>query len=346
MSFIATKKREYLPDFIKGVAVLLMIQVHIVELFATQEIYNGIIGKILLFLGGPPVAPLFVGLMGFYLSKSAKNFFGFLKRGLILFFGGILLNIALNLNLLLNIYSGLIDANPFNYIFGCDILPLAGLTVMFIGLLKFVFGKRFYVFIIAAFAIVTLQPFLIVNNTNNGAMDYLFAFFGGGYAWSYFPFFPWAAYPLMGYGIGLIWKKISVSKVLHEEYRWIVLLFCASILVFTWNYGFKISYTLPEYYHHTIVFFLWVLAFSCGYLILCDYLIKNIRKHFFVMFVRWLGQHVTLVYIVQWIIIGNLGTFLFKTQSEIQIALWFVAVTAAASLLSYFFLKIKHSKHH
>jgi uncharacterized membrane protein YeiB len=38
------KERNLIPDFLKGMAIFFMILVHIVELFATTEVYNSIFG--------------------------------------------------------------------------------------------------------------------------------------------------------------------------------------------------------------------------------------------------------------------------------------------------------------
>ena len=138
-------KRNQTADLLKGLAVIFMIQVHIMELFAKQEIYDGIAGKISLFFGGPPCAPIFMAVMGYFLFSSNKKTSYYLTRGCILFFGGILLNIGLNFNLLYHIFFAGYDINPFNYIFGVDILPLAGMSVVLIGLLKFVFKKNYVV---------------------------------------------------------------------------------------------------------------------------------------------------------------------------------------------------------
>ncbi len=341
MSITALKKREYLPDFIKGMAVLLMIQVHIVELFANQGIYDSTLGKILLFLGGPPVAPLFVGFMGFYLAKSTKGLKSFLQRGFILFAGGILLNILFNANLLINIILGNIEAKPLTYIFGCDILPLAGLSLIFIGLIRELFGKRFYIYILISISIAAVAPFLAWSNSFNNGFNYFLAFFGGDFHWSYFPFFPWAAYPVMGFALGLIWKKYPLGKILREEILWLIFVACVVVVIVTWKYGYTISWDLLKYYHHNVVYFLWALAFSATYLVLTDFAIRSSKKHFLVLFIRWLGMNVTRVYVVQWIIIGNLGTYLYKSQSVIQIILWFLAITAITSIITHYSLKIK-----
>lgn len=341
MNSIAAKKREALPDFIKGVAVLLMIQVHIVELFASQSIYDSLAGKILLFLGGPPVAPVFVGIMGYYLARSGKRFYDFFKRGVILFCGGILLNILLNFNLLINIYAGSVEGNPLSYIFGCDILPLAGLSVIFLGFIRELLKERFYFYILVALAIALVAPFLFQPFSVSGNFSYILAFFGGDYSWSYFPFFPWAAYPVAGYALGLFLKSQSPEKIFREEIQWIIAAVCTICVLITWKFGFSISSTLSQYYHHDLIYFMWVIAFSAAYLVYSGFLIRNLKKHPLVIFIRWLGQHVTRVYVIQWMLIGNLATNLYKSQNPVQIIIWFVLIVTVAATLTHFSLMIK-----
>jgi uncharacterized membrane protein len=78
--------RTQTPDLLKGIAVLLMMQVHIIELFATNQISDSIIGKFLLFLGGPLVAPIFAFFLGYFLIDSKKSTRQLFVRGLQLFF--------------------------------------------------------------------------------------------------------------------------------------------------------------------------------------------------------------------------------------------------------------------
>ncbi|PJB59375.1 MAG: hypothetical protein CO098_03725, partial [Bacteroidetes bacterium CG_4_9_14_3_um_filter_41_19] len=93
------------PDLLKGMAVILMIQVHLIELFATQEIYDSFFGQLLLFLGGPPAAPVFMAVMGYFLAFSKRGLLFDVKRGFKLIIWGFALNIGLNLNLFFHIYT-------------------------------------------------------------------------------------------------------------------------------------------------------------------------------------------------------------------------------------------------
>jgi surface polysaccharide O-acyltransferase-like enzyme len=74
--------RNRTADLLKGLAVIFMIQVHLLELFATQDIYVSWIGKISLFLGGPPAAPVFMVVMGYYFASSKRTLKSGTVRGL------------------------------------------------------------------------------------------------------------------------------------------------------------------------------------------------------------------------------------------------------------------------
>ena len=64
--------RTQTADVLKGIAILLMIQVHLVELFVTNEISESRVGNVLLFLGGPPVAPIFMTVFGYFVLPRIK----------------------------------------------------------------------------------------------------------------------------------------------------------------------------------------------------------------------------------------------------------------------------------
>lgn len=88
--------RNGTADLLKGVAVVLMIQVHLFEQFATIDLFEGIAGRVSLFFGGPPAAPVFLAVMGYFISHSRKTTAHQIRRGILLILGGILLNIGLN----------------------------------------------------------------------------------------------------------------------------------------------------------------------------------------------------------------------------------------------------------
>jgi len=126
-------KRFPLPDLLKGFAILFMVQIHIMELFIDYAGRESLFGKIIMFLGGPFTAIIFMIVMGYFIAKNKKSTAQNLVRGFKVFFVGLLLNIGLNFHLLLKIKFAGWKFNPLEYIFGVDILYLAGLSIIFLA---------------------------------------------------------------------------------------------------------------------------------------------------------------------------------------------------------------------
>ncbi|MCX6269588.1 MAG: hypothetical protein NTW16_19920 [Bacteroidetes bacterium] len=98
--------------------------------------------------------------MGYYLASSSRNLAYFLKRGIMLFIGGVLLNMARSANLLIQIMRGQVDLDPWFYILGADILTLAGLSLMLTGVLRVIFRERLLLFFLTILVIVVITPYL------------------------------------------------------------------------------------------------------------------------------------------------------------------------------------------
>ncbi len=325
------KTRLVLPDVLKGLAVILMIQVHVMEQLGNPDMFESAFGKISLFLGGVPAAPVFMLVMGYFVGFTKANPLQMVKRGLLLFGGGILLNILLNLSYMIGfINTGYPELIPGS-IFGVDILPLAGLSLIIIGGLRKISGHPLFL-LIFALMIVGLTPLINQMIDALDTAEYLTAFIGGRAEWSYFPLFPWLAYPLTGlaihaYGIHR-WKPIPVWGK--------GLIIGASLVGFIagLKMGFNISTVLPEYYHHNIVFYLWALSFMM--LLVYSISLMNIESQPLRMaFLSFMGREVTLVYVIQWILIGNLAAWLGKQTLIVGYFAWTISFVLVSALLAY-----------
>jgi hypothetical protein len=333
---VANRKRNQTADLLKGLAVIFMIQVHIMEQFAKPDIYHHVIGKISLFIGGPPCAPVFMAVMGYFLASSERPFAYFLKRGLILFAGGILLNIARSANLLHYMFTGESTADPFFYIFGVDIFLLAGLSIIIIGLLQFLFKKNFIFYFILAIAISAVVPLLPPFATGTGILSYLNAFLWGNFGWSYFPLFPWMAYILAGYSLSLFESKYQVLSKCSTGLCLVISIPLIIATGFTLSYASGIAHDLSSasgYYHHQIIFFAWLLMFISAYAMIVHLIEKNAGKLPATRYVKWVGKNVTIFYVIQWIIIGNIATEIYQTQNTSALILWFAGITMAVSTI-------------
>ncbi len=321
---MSTNNRQGWPDLLKGIAVLLMIQVHLMELFARPEIASSLPGKISLFLGGPPAAPVFMVVMGIFLAQTKKTTGQLLGRGALLFGGGLLLNIGLNAHLLVRIALGEFTLDPWTYLFGVDILFLAGLSVMIIALTRPLLEKVHFLALLLALGFSWLS--LAVPDTSPPAFRFPLAFLWGKTDWSYFPLVPWIAWPLAGFFLGRV-----LAKPVPLMVRTGVLVACGVVVVAFFPFGFRTSVTLPEYYHHGPLFFLWALSFVVLVIAACTAFDRVCD----LSFLKWLGRHVTAAYVFQWLLIGNIATAVYQGVGWGDLLAWCVAIVLAVILLVY-----------
>lgn len=327
-----TSGRLVLPDLLKGVAVLLMIQVHLMELFASQDVYDGFWGKASLFLGGPPAAPVFMAVMGYFLAKSKSGTMTLIGRGFRLIIYGFLLNTGINLHLFYHIFTGQSSLSPLPYLFGVDILFLAGLSILVIALFRLILRDKVFLWSVAMLFVASATTFLPAGDGNNSWSDYLLAYFYKATWWSYFPLFPWLAYPLAGYCFKLINDRFSQTNIPRTKLALSALVMLIPLAVF-FLFGFNVTTDLQSYYHHSVSYFLWALLFLGAWIILFNVLIKYLPENPVMKYLQWTGHHVTAFYVIQWLIIGNLATSFYKKVTAEHLILWFIGVTLITSLL-------------
>jgi hypothetical protein len=327
-------KRLLLPDVLKGFAVFLIVPVHILELFIDYPGRESLFGKILLLLGGPFAVPVFMMIMGYFISKSKKATQQTIFRGAKFFGLGLLLNIALNFHLLLKIKLAGWQIDPLEYIWGVDILYFAGLSVIFLAVLKKVKKGQIWIAFILIFLVTGLTAFM---NTHLMATErnYIFPFIAGTYSWSYFPLFPWLAYPLIGF-VFARWENKLINY--FTKNRWItgiILIVIAAIVLYFNKFGFSTTIYLPSYYHHTFTYWLWAMGVIILWVTAVRYWVHRFPQTYVGNFLQWLGKNITLFYVIQWIIIGNIATAIYQTQSIDKYIFWFSGIFGATVLLTW-----------
>jgi hypothetical protein len=261
-----------------------------------------------------------------------------------LFLAGIFLNISRTINLFHYIYSGQCNADPLFYLFGVDILLLAGLSIIIIGLLKLIFHENYYFYFLTAIAIAWVTPFLPVFASGLTGLSYCNAFLWGTFDWSYFPLFPWLAYVLTGYAFYLFSEKIHLPTKIKPGIKLAVILSSMIISIITITYASKITHALngaDGYYHHGILFFAWMLMFMSGYILTASFFENFAGKFPLLRLVKWIGKNVTAFYVFQWLIIGNIATDIYKTQDGIYLSCWFVGVMIVSGCLTFFWEKLR-----
>lgn len=339
LNLFYSPERNQTADLLKGFAVLFMIQVHITEKFLHTNIHNLTFGRVSLFLGGTPAAPVFMIIMGYFLSLK-KNLLYYIERGVILFLGGILLNIGLNFFYLVKYFQNqIIGENPLEYIFGVDILPFAGLSIIIIGLLKEIFYDRYYFYLITGLLVAFLSDYLpTLNEDSAPLLRYILSFVYGCSDWSYFPLFPWLFYPLVGFTFKLMSEKFSIKYSLPAILISLIILALLSVR------SFEQVIVLQDYYHHGISLAIWNVAFFVVWFFILDKLENYLSKNPVVIYIKWIGKNVTTIYVFQWLIIGNLSVVLYDSISELKFFIWFLVILFLSSVMTFYYEKTKMKK--
>jgi uncharacterized membrane protein len=318
--------RDTTADLLKGTAVLLMVQVHIMELFARQEIMDGDAGKVSLFLGGPPVAPVFLALLGFYAMRPERSLGRLIMRGFRLLAVGALLNLGLNLHLFARFHFDQIELNPWEYLFGVDILLLAGLSLIALALLRPLLKDRPLLWAMASMLVAGVAPWITGLVATESDWKWLAAFVAAPVRWSYFPLFPWLAYPLLGVAVFHSRERLRLSRSGIA----IALAIGLPALFVTGRFAVATSHDLPAYYHHGLTLFLWNSLFLASWALL--YRLITLPQPIS-SWLTWFGRNVTACYVAQWLLIGNIATAIYRTESLLHCALWFVTLVVATRLL-------------
>lgn len=327
-----------LPDLLKGVAVLLMIQVHLTELFAVSEFSENLAGRISLFLGGVPAAPLFMAVMGWFVGASQAGFGRQTLRGLKLIGWGFLLNIGMNLHLFLRIFNGTSAIDPLPYLFGVDILFLAGLSVIIIAVLRIFLKNRIAAWLVVAVIAAAAGKYLPSIDGAQPCVTYVLSYFYGLAWWSYFPVLPWLAYPVFGFVFYLIYEEFNLS-LLSLKQKLIAATVLLAMILITFQYGFSVSTHLETFYHHGIIFALWAVSFLLLLILIFSMIVSRAGDLPPLKYLRWIGRHVTSFYVIQWLLIGNTATLLYKSVQVPALIMSFILITAATSLLVWLWSK-------
>lgn len=323
-----------LPDLLKGFAVFLIVPVHILETLIDYPGRESLFGKILLFLGGPIAVPVFMIIMGYFLAKNQKPFASNFLRGITIFTIGFLLNIGLNFHLLWRIKFSGWQYNPMEYIFGVDIFYFAGLAIIILSLLKTAKNHSAWIALVMAILIAIFTSF-IKEKLMVPERNYVFPFIGGTWSWSYFPIFPWLSYPLAGFAFYFFEGKVIAFYKNQKIITEIMLASLFAAVLYFSKTGFETTINLPAYYHHTFWFSMWAFGVVILWSVFWQFLLKKFPGTHAGDFLMWLGKNITLFYIIQWLIIGNIATAIYQTQRLATFPFWFSGIFLATILATW-----------
>ena len=335
--------RSRTADFIKGLALLTMVQVVLVEFFATPAIVNSVVGKISMFLGGPPAAPVFLAVMGYYIAHTAKPFLQNIKRGFRLIALGLLVNIGRNALLLFHLAGKTTYVNPMHLIFGSDILILAGISLIAIAVVIKIF-KGHVLLYLALIIVFLLLQYIVPPVEKLYPHSIFIPLIYGKYPDSYFPFIPWFAYVLAGYSFYLFKQYFVSDQFKHSQTVKIILLSLSGLmLVVSIPFGFGVTIRPILFYHHGILFFLFCVNYMFWWLLSAHAIVNRVDNHV-THYLEYLGKNVTVFYIFFMILAGNLSVFMQGSLNYVQLIVWFIGLLIVTSLLVWLWDSIGKNK--
>ena len=327
-------KRLILPDLLKGLAALFMVQIHITELFLDTDGRESLFGKTSLFLGGPFAAVVFMLVMGYFIARNKSSMAQNMFRGVQIFILGFLLNFGLNFHLLLKIRFADWPYNPLEYLFGVDILYLAGMSIVVLSVLKSIKKGQEAAALILLVAVIGLTDFMNLKLTADNHY-YILPFIAGNYSWSYFPLFPWLAYPLAGFIFARYEPKIKLFAENNKTASISIISAVALGVLLYAKQGINTTINLPAYYHHTLMFILWAIGLSVLWALLLKFAVKLLPGAAVTNFFCYIGKNITLFYVIQWLIIGNIATAIYQTQPLGHYWYWFTGIFAVSVVLTF-----------
>lgn len=317
-----------------------MVQIHITELFIDSAGRESMFGKITLFFGGPFAAVVFMSVMGYFIAKNRSTFAQNTRRGVKIFFLGLLVNVGLNFHLFLKIGFAGWQYNPLKYVFGIDILYLAGMSIIVLAALKTLKKGQEIVTIILFLAIALSTGFMNEKLTVSDHY-YLLPFIAGNYSWSYFPLFPWLVYPLTGFIVARHEQKIKHFRDRHKAVVVIFLIGVTSLVILFFKQGLNTTIDLPAYYHHAFGYIMWALGITLLWILFLQLLLKLFPDTFIGNFFCWIGENITVFYVIQWLIIGNISTAIYQNQNIGQYWYWFSGIFAISVMLTFLYERVK-----
>ena len=296
-------------DWARGLAIFFMITVHVAEDLIGMP--PGLFSYFLTISGGPLAAPVFMMLLGIgivYSRNSSPQKLA--KRGLSLIGLHYALNFfAFGIPLLL-MFSRTSDSiyltDFFNYMFGIDILAFAGLTFLLFALKEKLGLKTIH---LVMFTLLLSCLNLILTHPVDSM--YLWPFLGlfvHVNEYSFFPFFAWIAYPVIGYIAGNF-LRICTNKTLLYKYLFIIsslIVVCMSLVSIKYDFNILLMYLKEpdSYYFQDFIQYILVTAIVFSWISILYFISKIKFLDFFAkILARW-SQNITIMYCIQWLVIG------------------------------------------
>ena len=346
--------RQQEIDLARAIPVLSLPFVHcVIECSSLESIGKPIPFFFDVVIGAPLGAPIFMFCMGISLLYTKHNSYkDMLKRGLILFIAGFVLNIIrfaipyLTGYLITGEYDKYIAPMPFK-VFGNDILQFAGLAFMLLGLLKKLKISDMGIVGVATVMSLVGWNFRHVNMRNdflNIALGHIIGTEApSGYVLSDFPLLNWFLVPVAGYIFGNILIRVQDKRKFYCPYLVALAGIYLVYFVLEVTIGFGMmngGKTIVEgennYYHAEFFDIIGYITCAVGmmgvYFLISSHCPEKLNRFF-----NSLSRNITRIYIIHWFfVVMSTNVIIYRINGTQELPLWQTMLLALIIfLLSY-----------
>lgn len=263
----------------------------------------------------------FVFLMGIFIALAgSKNLSLSIKRGVILFLAGYVLNFfRSSLPMWLSLEFGLVsqeelgDGNPIYELLVVDILQFAGIAFIICSLLHHYLPKPKY-WLLIALVIAFVSPYTWDTYSENIVINEILKLFAGNIVeGAFFPQFPWLAYAISGMAFGHWLKQADDLNVFLKKSAWfsLAITLVGIGIIFT-NFDYHSGESMRAGPGGVIA----ISGFTALTIFLFNIIIQKVPHNpVFSFWYTW-SKHITTIYVIHWLIIGwGLMYFGFRSLS-------------------------------
>lgn len=322
-------------DIVKGLAIIFMIWCHAyVDLGGDPTTSIGFLVDSV--LGGPFSAPIFMICMGIGICYSRNNTPSELaKRGLLLFGMGYFLNICRYTipTMITYLISGAVSYldTLISDFFVVDILQFAGLSFLVIAVIKKLKVPMWVVLLLASMFSVA-GTLLVDHSTGINILDYLLGIFWKTNEDSYFPFFHWFAFPVIGLILGKYLRRCRDKRFIYKM-SFILFPIAAILEIAIYFLGYGLASDTVGYYYMNPVNIFFCVALAVAWAGIWFFLHEKFQ---FVKigYLQKLSKHINNVYCIHWVMIGFVGVIMDILLGERFITMLPATIIASVFLFS------------
>ena len=307
-----TSNRIVAIDLARGVSVLMVIIVHVLWIYGNIDTQaNMWLGKTIHFIGKG--TPMFLIAMGvsFTLSRNQSIKLS-IKRAFYILGVGYFMNL---LKFVIPTLLGIMPnefieaygwtppatgANLFYMLLTGDILQLAGISLLFMGLIN-ALSKNKYLPLSIAVVIIVLTKVVHGFQLGISGVDYVLDMLWGA-GWNiYFAVFPWASFILIGMFFGRWYKEGNKSPSYlfsRMGVGGILLMLVGGSLCYI-----NFEYHFGDYFHLGPGGSIYLAGFNLVLLWLAHILVIKTKPNRVFEFLYYCSKRVTTIYVIQWILI-------------------------------------------